>query len=333
MDLGVFYCSIIYYKMTTKKTKKNENIFSCEKCNFISCKKTDYNRHLLTAKHKILQNTTEKTKKNEKFDSRLYYCDCGKEYKHHSSLWNHKKKCNFTNAKIIDISYQNNYDLEKSNITKETILNLVNENNDIKTLLIEQQKQIVEQQKQIGELIPKIGTTINNTSNVKQNLNFNIFLNEKCKDAINMEDFINQIQLTMDNLEVTKNKGLIEGISNIFIENMNKLSIYERPLHCTDVKRETLYIKDNDNWEKDDDKTKIKAAIKNINKNHYNLIQEWVNENPDYNEIEEKQDYFVQLLRTCGANLESLNDKVIKKVCASTNLKNKIKNLNEKLIE
>ena len=248
-------------------------------------------------------------------------------------MWNHKKKCNIINAKIIDISYQNNYDLDKSNITKETILNLVNENNDIKTLLIEQQKQIVEQQKQIGELIPKIGTTINNTSNVKQNLNINIFLNEKCKDAINMEDFINQIQLTMDNLEVTKNKGLIEGISNIFIENMNKLSIYERPLHCTDVKRETLYIKDNDNWEKDDDKTKIKAAIKNINKNHYNLIQEWVNENPDYNEIEEKQDYFVQLLRTCGANLESLNDKVIKKVCASTNLKNKIKNLNEKLIE
>ena len=94
---------------------------------------------------------------------------------------------------------------------------MVNENNDIKNLLIEQQKQIVEQQRQIGELIPRVGTTINNTSNIKQNFNINIFLNEKCKDAINMEDFIKQIQLTLDNLEITKRDGLIDGI-NIFMK-------------------------------------------------------------------------------------------------------------------
>ena len=210
---------------------------------------------------------------------------------------------------------------------------MVNENNDIKNLLLEQQRQIVEQQRQIGELIPRVGTTINNTSNIKQNFNINIFLNEKCKDALNMEDFIKQIQLTLDNLKLTKTNGLVEGISNIFIENMNKLSLYERPMHCTDLKRETLYIKDNDNWERDKDKSKIKAAIKNINKNHYNLIQEWISENPDFQEIEEKQDYFIQLLRTCGANLDTLHDKVIKKLCISTNLKNKIKDLDGNLIE
>jgi hypothetical protein len=316
--------------MTYKKTSNFGVKFYCEFCDFECFKKGDYNRHVSTDKHKNRANTYPKNIITS--DHKLYFCECGKKYKHNQSLYNHKKKC-FSNIDIFTNNDCKNLDISKNNlVTQETIMHLVNENNDIKNLLIEQQKQIVEQQKQIGELIPRVGNTINNTSNIKQNFNINIFLNEQCKDALNMEDFIKQIQLTLDNLEVSKNTGLVEGISNIFIENMNKLSIYERPMHCTDLKRETLYIKDNDNWEKDIDKTKIKTAIKNINKNHYTLIQEWVNENPDFNDVEEKQTYFIQLLRTCGANLESLNDKVIKKLCISTNLKNKIKKIDENLI-
>ena len=167
---------------------------------------------------------------------------------------------------------------------------LITENNDIKNLLVNQQRQLLEQQKQIGiqqkqlgDMVPKIGNNItnNNTANIKQKFNINIFLNEQCKDAINMNDFIKQIQLTLDNLDFTKNNGLTEGLSNIFIENMNKLSLYERPLHCTDNKRETLYIKDNDSWEKDKNKNKIKEAIKSLKKldtrpseNETNIIAE-----------------------------------------------------------
>ena len=315
--------------MTYKITSNFEPEFICELCAFKCSKKGDYNRHLLTAKHQKRQNTY----KNTSFTSNdnFYFCDCGKKYKHAQSLNTHKKKCEKVNSPS---EFNDSSDISNNKVvTQETIIQLVNENNDIKNLLLEQQRQIVEQQRQIGELIPRMGTTINNTSNIKQNFNINIFLNEKCKDALNMEDFIKQIQLTLDNLKLTKTNGLVEGISNIFIENMNKLSLYERPMHCTDLKRETLYIKDNDNWERDKDKSKIKAAIKNINKNHYNLIQEWISENPDFQEIEEKQDYFIQLLRTCGANLDTLHDKVIKKLCISTNLKNKIKDLDGNLIE
>ena len=173
--------------------------------------------------------------------------------------------------------------------------------------------------------------TNNNTANIKQKFNINIFLNEKCKDAINMNDFIKQIQLTLDNLDFTKNNGLTEGLSNIFIENMNKLSLYERPLHCTDTKRETLYIKDNDSWEKDKNKNKIKEAIKSLNKNHFKLVKEWLKENPDFNEIDEKQDYFARVLKECGNEVD--NEKVVKKISTTTSLKDELKYLDESLVE
>jgi hypothetical protein len=232
------------------------------------------------------------------------------------------------NREKVNIN-EDNVELSDKNITKETLITLVNENNDIKNLLVEQQKQIVEQQKQISELIPKVGNTINNTANIKQKFNLNIFLNEKCKDAINMNEFIEKLNLTLENLDTTKTKGLTEGISNIFIENMNKLSVYERPLHCTDTKRDILYIKENDLWEKDKNNMKIKNVIKDINNNHFKLIKDWIEENPDFREDEEKQSYFAHLLKTCGTNIEEVNEKVIKKICTSTQIKDELKDLDE----
>ena len=232
---------------------------------------------------------------------------------------------------------------EESNIvTQDTIVKLITENNDIKNLLITQQKQLIEQQKQLGEqqkqlfqMVPKMGNNItnNNTANIKQKFNINIFLNEQCKDAINMNDFIKQIQLTLDNLDFTKQKGLCEGLSNIFIENMNKLSLYERPVHCTDTKRETLYIKEEDGWEKDKNKSKIKDAIKSLNKTHFKLIKEWMDENPDFKENESKQDYFARILKECGANLDNISDKVVKKICNNSHLKDDLKDLDIGLLD
>jgi hypothetical protein len=297
--------------------------YKCVECNYFTDRRSKFERHLQTKKHLSNLNKNVDNNKTEKICnsySNYYHCECGKKYKFKQGLFKHKKIC------------FNQEDL-KQHITEDSIVKLISENNKIKDLLIEQQKQIVEQQKQIGNLIPKVGDTINNTHNIKQKFNINIFLNEQCKDAINMNDFIQQLQLTLNNLDTTKSKGLTDGLTNIFIENMNKLSLYQRPLHCTDIKRDTLYIKDNNNWEKDTDKTKIKNAIKDINKHHFKLISEWMEQNPDFKDNEEKQEYFAHLLRECGSNIEEISDKVIKKICTSTHIKDGIKDLNNVIID
>ena len=118
-----------------------------------------------------------------------------------------------------------------------------------------------------------------------------MFLNEKCKDAININDFVKSIEISLEQLNFTKNKGLTEGLSNAIVENMNKLSLYERPLHCTDIKRETLYIKDDNKWEKNDSKDKLKKAIKKASSKNYEALNKWIKENPDYMEDENKKTF------------------------------------------
>jgi hypothetical protein len=236
------------------------------------------------------------------------------------------------NEENININETSVNETGASDINNTTIMKLFTENNDIKNLLIIQQQQIMEQQKQLGEqqkqlieFVPKLGNITNNNTHIKQNFNINVFLNERCKNAINMNDFIKQIKLTLEDLDLTKNKGLEIGLSNAIIQTISKLSLFERPLHCTDPKRETLYIKDNDLWEKDSDKTKIKGALHNLNKAHFKLIQDWIAKNPDFKENDAKQDYFAYLLKTCSVNLKTIDDKIIKKICASNNLKTNLK--------
>jgi hypothetical protein len=316
--------------MTYEKSAKSANFFECIICDFNTCKKCDFNRHLNTLKHKnneiLINNSPERANK-------IFACDCGKVYKHNQSLYNHKKRCmvKFNDAKEEE---QANPVVVNNNIDQTMIMRLISENNDIKNLLLMQQQQLLEQQKQLGEqqrqlveIVPKICNVTNNTAHIKQNFNINVFLNEQCKNAINMNDFIKQIKLTLEDLDLTKNKGLEIGLSNAIIQSINKMSLFERPLHCTDTKRETLYIKDNDSWEKDSSKTKIKGALHNLNKAHFKLIQDWIAQNPDFKENDAKQDYFAYLLKTCSVNLKTIDDKIIKKICACNNLKEDLKEL------
>ena len=200
---------------------------------------------------------------------------------------------------------------------KQMFLTLMNDNKEMRNIIIKQQEQM-------NEILPKIGNNNNNNNTNIQNNKFNIklFLNEQCKDAINMSDFIKSLHITIEQLDFTNKKGLADGLSKSIIENMNKLSIYKRPMHCTDTKRETLYIKDDDNWSKDINKEKIKRVINKASSKNYNALMEWKKLNPDFMNNEDKTDYFTKTISTIGKPSSSIDEKVIKKLCKEMYVKN-----------
>ena len=308
--------------MLTKKTKKNEFNYNCNFCNYNTCKKTDYKRHILTDKHKMLTNVDNKNEKNE---NKEFTCECGKIYKHRQSLSVHKKKCVLFNNCTSLITIEEKKEIielkEDNKELKEDNKELKEDNKELKVMIKELIKENAKQQQQITELIPKIGNNNNNTINNNQKFNINVFLNEKCKDAINMSDFIKSIEVSIQQLDFTKQNGLANGLSKTIMDNMNKLSVYERPLHCTDVKRETLYIKDENEWSKDSSKEKIKKAIKKASGKNYNALEDWKNENPDFMSNDSKTDYFTNTIRTIGKTDNNTEEKIIKKLCKETYVK------------
>ena len=289
--------------MTYKKTPKNAEKNVCETCDFVSSKKSDFERHLLTRKHKILTNTYKKNTENTE-----YICVCGKQYKHRQSLNNHRIRCNF--EKNLE-----NSDIEKNmekdeNMEKEEH----HSSNDYKEMFIEMMKQNQKLQQQMVELIPQVkGNTTNNTLN---NYNINLFLNEQCKDALNIMDFVNSLTIELSDLERTGTHGFADGISNIFVKAIKNLDITKRPIHCTDLKREVLYVKDNESWNKDsEDNTKLKSAIQTLKQNNVRKITEWVTENPESQEMNNpKSEIFMNMLHANTGNQDKNMPKIIKNV-------------------
>jgi hypothetical protein len=312
--------------MVTENSQKVAKNFYCESCDYSCIKKGDYNKHLSTRKHekKATSNTlvTNGNIENSKVANPLVFSckNCNKVYKSRKGLWGHQKKCD--NQKCIT-NVETNVDTKNENevIYKliEQNMDLVSQNQEFKQMMIEQNKQNVELQKQLLDLAKESKiTNINNTNNNKFNMNF--FLNEKCKDALNIMDFVNSLQLQMQDLEETGRLGYVQGISRIFINGLKQLDVYKRPIHCSDVKRETLYIKDNDSWEKEDDgKKKITRAIRHISIRNAKQINEWTKENKGYNDSSSKKsDKYLKLVSEAnGGEPEELN-KIIKNI--STNV-------------
>jgi hypothetical protein len=273
--------------MLRKSPKKVANFFFCEKCAYNTSKKSDYNKHLLTAKHKLL--TSDKKTGVVDFICAL----CNKKYHSRVGLWSHKKKC------MVDRADESKSDdslaepLSSVPITNTSIiLDILKENQEFKNMLIEQQKENKELMHKMVEItqqqlvIPSstTNTTINNntTTNNNQTFNLNLFLNETCKDAMNIQEFIDNIKITFDELLSIGNAGFINGVSDIFIRQLRDLEVNKRPIHCTDAKRETIYLKDQDSWNKDDkEKSQLKKMLEKLEYKNVAALHNWCNENPD----------------------------------------------------
>jgi len=307
-----------------KNAKKRKN-YNCEICAFVSSNKFDYDRHILTRKHINNAKLNQIEPKNAKKRNVIlqHVCSqCNKTYHNKSSLWYHKKKCT-----IVD---QENPDESTNTFTPEIFIKILKENKEIQNVLIEQNKQLqdkllekdnvlIEQNNKLFELAKNqsiTNNTINNTTNNTQ-FNLNFFLNETCKDAMNITDFVNSLQVQIADLEKTGKIGYVEGISGIFLRGLRELDYTMRPIHCTDLKRETVYVKDENSWEKDDnEKAKLKLAIQRVARKNMRTLPRWQEENPDFRILDTKEndDYLKIALNSMGGQNEEEHEKYIDKI-------------------
>jgi hypothetical protein len=298
-----------------KKTPKNA-VFSCEICDFICSKKSEWSRHIKTKKHTYRHNGNKMEINLAPKNAARICTYCFKEYSSFSGLWKHKQKCNINDSESeSDSEVESNKD-ELKQKTEELIHYLMKENAEFKQLIIDQNKQMF-------ELAKNSGSNNNNTNN--NNFNLHFFLNETCKDALNIMDFVNQLQISVKDLEDTGRLGFVEGISKIFINGLNNLNINNRPVHCSDSKREVLYIKDNNQWNKEsEDKIILTNALKHVVSKNMKLIPEWKNQNPKCNDYESKEnDRYLKIVSESmpgSTKEESTNNycKIIRKIAKET---------------
>ena len=300
------------------KTPKNADIFLCEKCNFKCSKESEWNRHINTAKHLNRINEIEKTQKTPS----IYMCKCGKKYKYSRGLWGHNKKCIFEETETKEEPKEEPKEETIEDIDyKQLLFKMMEQNNELQQTILGQQQEYQKSQQEyqntIKEIIPKIGNNNNNNSNNQFNLQ--MFLNEDCKDALNIKEFVNSLQLNIKDLTDTGKLGYVDGISRIFVNALNDMDVTERPIHCTDIKRETVYIKDADKWEKEEnDNPKLKKTIRAIENKNLRMIPKWQEENPESRIMDTRQadELMVISINALGGNeeKEKLEKKIVKNV-------------------
>jgi hypothetical protein len=267
-------------------TEKTPSFFHCKHCEFLCSKNADFERHKLTKKHLgVLIN-----KKNAENITK-HTCDCGKEYKERSGLWRHKKVCISNKQEEIDMNL---------------VMTLVKQNQEFKEMMMEQQKYMM-------EIAENSNTTNNNniTNNNTQNNQFNLqfFLNETCKNAMNINQFIDSIQIKLEDLEYTGKNGYVQGISNVIVRELKSLDQKDRPLHCSDEKREVIYIKTNDIWEKDINHLGVTKMTKHITHKKFVKMNDWIAKYPTcLAHDDKKNDDYVKILGQIVSGLNTLND-------------------------
>ena len=296
-------------------------MLSCTICDYNTGNKKDYNKHLTTAKHLNRTNRTEKT-------PNAYNCNCGKIFSARNSLWYHKKKCTEQTTKLETLTV----DTHKTTVDSHAVIMLLKQNDDFKTLMVEQYTQLQETNKQNIELqrqlvdAVKNSTTAhtivnhNNTTNNNhtQKFNLNFFLNDTCKDAMSITDFLRNLYVHIDELEYIGNHGYVNGMTKMIMDRLKDMDITKRPIHCTDIKRETMYIKDDAGWSKDTDElTKLRKILSRISMNNYRTVPVWRTAHPDCEVMETRTyEFCYKMMRAILGDVEEeqirLDNKIIK---------------------
>ena len=315
--------------MLHQKSQKNQPEYYCKKCDYITCNKYDYTKHIHTIKHNARNcYIAPESMLQEKSQ---HVCQCGISYKHSSSYYRHKKVCAYVEKTEQDCTEQNDNTSEESidteistdmnshntdpnpNSLPTLVRTLLKENQEFKQLMLDQSKQMME--------ICKEGRVINHTTNHHNNQKFNLnfFLNTTCKDAINMSDFIQTIDVQMSELENIGHNGYVAGMTDIILSRIKDLDVSKRPVHCTDLKREIMYIKDQNEWNKDTaEKSYLRKAISMVAKKNYGKTIEWRNSNPECLEVgSPKYDFCFKMMRNVLGDFEDVQVKLDNKIIKS----------------
>ena len=295
-----------------EKSLKSHNIHTCEICDYTTSSKKDYHKHLLTRKHLDRTDRTEKSPKNPK-NAKIYKCECGKIYKARNSLWYHKQKCDY-NPDIKEEPQENNK-ITKTSDDDDDDLSM----KDVMKMMMDNQ---LETNKMMVDIVKNSQGNITNTNshNTNNNFNMNIFLNEQCKDALNIMDFVTSVKVKMKEVEDVGALGYAEGIGRIFVRALNELDVYQRPIHCSDLKRETLYVKDENGWEKEEDSNpKVKKSIRYLAHQNVKAIPGWTEENSSWQQSHSQTEQYYKItgnsMGACEpAGNEKNYNKIIRKV-------------------
>jgi hypothetical protein len=315
-------------QMKQKKSQKSSEIFSCEKCDYTTCRKFDYTKHLLTPKHQYETNETKTLKKSflNSIDkcSEVFTCNiCDTPFTSRTTLWRHKSKCiisyenNIINCSKTVASYKSDNDV---------IMMVIKQNTELKEFLAEQNKQNIELQNKVIELCKVSNNITNNVNSNNKTFNLQVFLNETCKDAMNISDFVESVKLQVSDLENVGKVGYIEGISNIIIKKLKDLDVSKRPVHCADQKREVMYIKDENIWEKEDENNKkLRKAIRMIAHKNICMFKDFREKYPDCEEYDSKKNsqynkIVYESMGGKGDNDYEKDTKIIKKIAKAVGI-------------
>ncbi len=300
--------------MVTNKMPKNAGKYHCELCNFYCSKKSNYDAHCLTAKHKMVTNGDKNGDKKCQKMPELFTCECGKSYKHRQGLSRHKKICKKTPDENI-LEEETNYPANSDNKYMEIIKQMHEDQ-------IERDRMHSEQLKHI---LSCAGNNNNSNNTTNNTFNVNFFLNNDCKDAMNLTDFIESLQVQLKDLEYTTDNGHIKGITNIFHTALANMEENKRPMHCTDLKREVLYIKDNDEWHKDDDKELLKGAVTKVVDKNLSNSERWIDEHPDVltSGSKDSNRYIKMTENSLGTGKEDEQHKIMKNIMKEVKIETK----------
>ena len=307
--------------MLTSVPQKNAQKFYCSICDFGCSKLSEWKRHIITRKHQNVDNIDKMLTKKRQKTPKQFRCDCGKEYSHRQSLSLHRKTC-LLNIENKNVDNSNKINIESDD--KNLILSLLNQNNQL-------QNQIVDLCKD------KCNTSIYN-ANINSNnktFNLNVFLNEQCKDAMNIMDFVKSLKNTPEDIDRVGRLGYAEAISKLMIEGLNELDVTQRPIHCTDAKREKMYVRHDNEWKKDIESTgKLKKAIKVVGQQNLTTLDEWKDKHPQHNQPTSK--HHLDYLEICNRTMTGMLDdddkefnKIMKTLAPATRIDKVVNDVNK----